>query len=59
MGNCYFVHIAKDYIHTDITCNIEEPQLKYCLGTVSNNYRVAGGGLGTVSNNYRVAGGGA
>ena len=37
MGNCYATdHIAKDCIHTDITCNIEESQQKYCLGTVSN-----------------------
>ena len=37
MGNCYSIdHIAVDHIHTDITCNIEEPQQKYRLGTVSN-----------------------
>ena len=37
MGNCYSTdHIAKDHIHTDITCNTEEPQQKYRLGTVSN-----------------------
>ena len=37
MGNCYSIdHIAEDHIHTDITCNIEEPQQKYRLGTVSN-----------------------
>ena len=38
MGN----HIAEDHIHTDIiTCNIEELQQKYRLGTVSN--RLLGG----------------
>ena len=27
MGNCYSAdHIADEHIHTDITCNIEEPQ---------------------------------
>ena len=27
MGSCYSAdHIAEDHIHTDITCNIEEPQ---------------------------------
>ena len=27
MGNCYSAdHIAEDHIHTNITCNIEEPQ---------------------------------
>ena len=36
-------HIAEDHIHTDITCNTEEPQQKYRLGTVSN--RLMGGGL--------------
>ena len=37
MGNCYSAdHIAEDRIHTDLTCNIEEPQQKYRLGTVSN-----------------------
>ena len=36
MGNCYSAdHIAEDYIHTDIACNIEEPQQKYRLGTVN------------------------
>ena len=42
MGNIYSIdHIAEDHIHTDITCNIEEPQQKYRLGTVSN--RLLGG----------------
>ena len=42
MGNWYSTdHIAEDYIHTDITCNIEEPQQKYHLETVSN--RTLGG----------------
>ena len=37
MGNYYSaVHIADDHIHADITYNIEEPQQKYRLGTVSN-----------------------
>ena len=35
MGNCYAAdHI--DHTHINITCNIEEPQQKYRLGTVSN-----------------------
>ena len=37
MGNCHSGdHIAEDRIHTDITCDTEEPQQKYRLGTVSN-----------------------
>ena len=37
MGNRYSAdHIAKDQLHADITCNPEEPQLKYRLGMVSN-----------------------
>ena len=37
MGNSYSIdHFAEDHIHTYITCKIEEPQLKYHLGTVSN-----------------------
>ena len=37
MGTCYSDdHIAGYHIHIDITCNIEEPQQKYRLGTVSN-----------------------
>ena len=37
MGNRHSAdHIAEDHIHTDITCNTEETQLKYRLGTVSN-----------------------
>ena len=37
MGNWYSAyHIAKDHIHTDVTCTTEEPQQKYRLGTVSN-----------------------
>ena len=32
MGDWYSAyHIAKDHIHTDITCNTEEPQQKYRL----------------------------
>ena len=43
MGNWYSAdHIAKDHIHTDITCNAEEPHQNYCPGTVSN--RLLGGG---------------
>ena len=44
---CYNLgdHIAEDYIHTDkTTCNYEEPQQKYRLGTVS--YRLLRGGGG-------------
>ena len=46
MGNCNSGdHIAVDHIHTDITiCNIEEPQQKYRLGTVSNRLLEGGGG---------------
>ena len=38
MGSCYSGdQIAEDHIHTDIaTCDIEEPQQKYRLGTVSD-----------------------
>ena len=37
MGNFYSIDlIAEDHIYIDITCNIEEPQQKYRLGTVSN-----------------------
>ena len=44
MGNNYSAdHIAEDHIHKDIS-NIEEPQKKYRLGTVSN--RLLGGGGG-------------
>ena len=49
MGNCYSAdHIDEDHIHTDIhvTCNIEEPQQKYRLGTVSNKLLGGGGGGG-------------
>ena len=43
MDNCYSTnHITEDHIHRDITCNIEEPQQKYRLGTVGN--RLLGGG---------------
>ena len=44
MGNCYSADdIAEDHIHTDITCNIEEPQQKYRLGTVRNRLPEGGG----------------
>ena len=34
MGSFYSAdHIAEDHIHTDITCNIEEPRQKRRLGT--------------------------
>ena len=47
MGNCYSDdHIAEDHIHTNITCNIEELQHKYRIGTVSNRLPVGGGGGG-------------
>ena len=37
MGNCYSAdHIAEDHIQTDRSCNVEESQQKYCLGTVHN-----------------------
>ena len=41
MGSCYSGdHIAEGHTHTDITtCNIEEPQKKYRLGTVSNRFQ--------------------
>ena len=45
MGKSYSTdHIARDHIHTDITCNTKEPQKKNRLGTVS--YRLFGGGGG-------------
>ena len=45
MGNWYSAyHIAKDHIHTDITCNTEDPEQKYRFGTVSN---ILLGGLST------------
>ena len=48
MGNCYSTdHIAEDHIHTDIRCNIEEPQQKYRFGTAGN--RLHGGELKHVS----------
>ena len=41
MANCYSVdYIAEDHICTDIACNIEKPQQKYRLETVS--YRLLG-----------------
>ena len=41
MGLCYSVdRIAENHIHTDITCNLEEPQQKYSLGTASNRLLV-------------------
>ena len=42
-SNCYLAdHIVEDHMHTDITCNIEEPKQNCLLGTVSN--RLLGGG---------------
>ena len=54
--NCYSTdHIAEDNIHTDITCNIEEPQQKYRLGTASNRLlRWEGGGLFTDSEAHQL-----
>ena len=53
MGNCYSIHhIAEDYIHTDITCNIEEPKQKYHLGTVSNRFIVTEDYLRDISTKY-------
>ena len=47
MGNWYSAdHIAKDHMHTDKTCNTEEPQQKCRLGTVSNRLLAGGGGGG-------------
>ena len=47
MDNCYsFGHLAEDDIHTDITCKTEEPQQKYCLGTVSTRLLALGGAGG-------------
>ena len=44
MGNCNSIdHIAEDHIHTDISCNIDEPQQKYRIGTVSSRLLGAGG----------------
>ena len=45
MSNRYLGdHIAGDHIHTDITTgNIEEPQQKFCQGTVSIDYWEGGG----------------
>ena len=46
MDNSHSIdYIAEDHIHTDITCNIEEPQQKCRLGTVIN--RLRGGGVNT------------
>ena len=39
MGNSYSVYLIADdniHVYTYIICNIEEPQQKYRLGTVSN-----------------------
>ena len=38
MGSCYSGdHIARDHTHKDrTTCNIVEPQQKYCFGTIRN-----------------------
>ena len=43
MGSWYSAdHIAGNYIHTDITCNIEEPQHNSCLGTGAVSNRLLG-----------------
>ena len=45
MGSCHSIdHIAEDHVHTDVTCNIEESQQKYHLGTASNRFFFGGGG---------------
>ena len=46
MGSCNSGdHIAEDHVHMNITtCNTEEPQQKYRLGTVG--YRLLWGGWG-------------
>ena len=42
MGNCHSIdHTAENHIHTDITCDTEEPQQKCRLGIDSN--RLLGG----------------
>ena len=47
MTNWYSAgHIAKDHIHTDITCNIKERHKEYRLETA--NYRLLGGGGGAL-----------
>ena len=41
MGNSFSAscnHIAEDHIHKNITCNIEESQQRYRLGTVRIDY---------------------
>ena len=38
-------HFTEGHIHSGITCNIEEPQQKYHLGTVSNRLLGVGGRL--------------
>ena len=47
MGNYYSAdHTTEDHIHTDIACNIEEPQQKYtALERSVIYYRQGGGGL--------------
>ena len=43
MGNCYSInHIAEDYRHTDITCNIEDHNKNIALERSVKDYR--GGG---------------
>ena len=43
MGNCYSIdHIPEGHLHTNITCNIEEPLQKYRIRTVSNRLREGG-----------------
>ena len=45
MGSCYSDdYFFRDRINLDITCNPEEPQRKYRLGTVSNRLLVGGRG---------------
>ena len=45
MGACYSTdHIAEDYIHIDITCNIEESLQKYRIRTISKRLLEGEGG---------------
>ena len=41
-------HIAEDHVHTDITCNIEEPQQKYMYRFETASNRLLGRGEASV-----------
>ena len=46
MGNCYSInHIADDYRHTDIACNIEDHNKNIALERSVKDYK-GGGGVG-------------